>query len=104
MSHQDWNPVVLKKASPKKVVSAPKPKEEKEDGFTEAPRKFSKSFGQSLAQLRMSKEPKMTRKMLAQKLNVTESVVASLETGNENYNPELLSKLKRVLGNFDFKA
>ncbi len=103
MSHQDWSPVVLKKASPKKVSNNPKPKiEEKEDGFTEAPKKFSKVFGQKLAQLRAEKN--MNRKMLAQKLNVTESVITSLETGNENYKPDLLSKLKRVLGNFDFKA
>jgi ribosome-binding protein aMBF1 (putative translation factor) len=102
MSHQDWAPVVLKKVSPKKaVVQYSKPKEEKEDGFTEAPKKFGKPFGQKLAQLRAEKN--LNRKMLALKLNVTENVISSLENGNENYNPELLSKLKRVLGNFDFK-
>jgi len=103
MNHQDWSPVVLKKKSPvvHKPISNPK-KEEKEEGFQEPPRFFSKQFGQNLSQLRQKQN--LTRVMLAQKLNVKESVISSLENGTEVYNGQLLSKLKRVLGNFEFKA
>jgi len=97
MNHQDWTPVVLSKhKSPAKLVKNDKKEEKKEDdGFTAPPKKFSKMFGQQLSQLRQKQN--LTRTQLAQKLNVKESLISSIETGNENYNPLILSKLKRVL-------
>jgi ribosome-binding protein aMBF1 (putative translation factor) len=98
MECQDWKPIVLKKSSPIK----PKPKEFKEEkeedkGFTESPKMFDVSFGKKIERLRNQKG--MKRSDLANKLNVKENVIESLEKGKELYNGQFLHKLKKILGN-----
>ena len=99
MAFQDWEPVVLRK-NDKTKSSPPKPKPDEEDGLIKKPKLFSDvDFGKRVQSLRAAGG--MTRKQLAQKMMVRESVLENIEQGNgkEKYNGEIVKKLKQVLGN-----
>jgi len=97
MNHQDFKPVILYKNKPKPQVNNP-PKnviENKEnDGLVEVPKTFTKEFGKKLAGFRASSN--MTRKDLALKLNVKESIIGDIENGKQLYDGNLVHKLKRI--------
>lgn len=100
MQCQDWDPVVLRKADKSKPANAPKPKPDEEDGLIKKPKLFSDvDFGKRVQSLRAAEG--LTRKQLAQKMMVRESVLENIEQGNgkEKYNGEIVKKLKQILKN-----
>jgi len=108
MEHQDWTQVILKKTiTPDKkskviVSSSSKPIvpandaldfDEKKVGF------FTAAMGKKISSLRNEKG--WTQEQLAQKMNLPKKTITDLEQGGkEKYNGVLVSKLKKVLGNF----
>ena len=103
MSHQDWEPTVLKKTNSKPNSIKPKtdkPNVQEALDVSEPIKFFTPSMGKKIASLRT--EQKLTQEQLAQKLCISKQVIQSLEQGKEKYNGNLVSKLKRVLGNFDW--
>jgi len=105
MDSQDWKPVVLKKTpqTVKKQTSVEKNTISPTDSldFNEKPIEFfTLAMGRKIASLRSEK--KWTQEELAQKLCIPKKTIIDLEQGKEKYNGPLLSKLKRVLGNFSW--
>jgi DNA-binding XRE family transcriptional regulator len=106
MDGQDWNPVVLKKHTSKPISSAPKqnsahvlPNESLD--ISDTPIKyFTLAMGQKISSLRAEK--KWTQEELAKKLCIPKQTITLLEQGKEKYNGPLVSKLKKVLGNFSW--
>ena len=110
MDHQDWTPVVLKKSTStaKSTVprtsppasSVPPPNvaldmDEKKVEF------FTPAMGKKIAALRNSKN--WSQEELAKQLNLPKKTITDLEQGGkEKYNGPLVSKLKKVLGNFSW--
>lgn len=95
---QDWKPVVLKK---KLTDSEPKTKPLQKESldFNETPIEFfTLSMGRKIASLRSEK--KWTQEELAQKMCIPKKTIIDIEQGKEKYNGPLVSKLKKVLGNF----
>ena len=98
MDGQDWKQVVLTKTPKIVKVNPPSLAAVKdEDGLINKPKMFTPEFGRRIEQFRTAKG--MCRADLAQKLNVKTNVIENLEKGKELYNGNLLSKLKRILGN-----
>lgn len=101
MSHQDWTPVVIhkkKSSSPdggQVSKSISKPHTRVDDGEIVKPKYIDREFSQQVVKARVEK--KLTRKQLAQMLNITETVVADVETGNALHNGPLVDKLRRCL-------
>ena len=122
-SHQDWETVVFKK----RPNQAEAVKAAQRAGNTESVRKFDAGNRQNatsvnvhkLEQLEASDEKltlkmidskavdaikkkrcelKLTQKELANKAQVPETIIKSLENGKEQHNPQLLTKLQRALG------
>ena len=117
MEHQDWKPIVFSKKGSKSkskaktksttgstVVRRAKPSRthpkaaDEEIGHI---KRVDLSLGQSIQQARMEKG--WTQKALAQKINVKPQVIAQYEAGTAIPNPQLLSKIKRILGLFGRK-
>lgn len=99
-SHQDWEPVVLRKDDPSKA-SGPKraPGAKKLDNLLsedpDPPKKPDLEFRIKLAQARQA--VKWTQKDLAAKINEQVAVVQRLENGTELPSSAVLQKIKRVL-------
>ena len=55
-------------------------------------------YGKKVTQARTSKTPKMNQQQLAQQLNVKLDVVKSIENGTGNVNPQIASKIFKILG------
>jgi ribosome-binding protein aMBF1 (putative translation factor) len=96
MDHQDFKPVILIKNKPKPKNQNIFPKESKQDydGLVEVPKTFTKDFGKKLSSFRTTSN--MSRKDLALKLNLKESVISDIENGKQLYDGNLVHKLKRV--------
>ena len=123
MEHQDWTPIVIRRQDMKnkkmtlneaqqkglaietikKVQGGknntnkyvPTQKIEDEDGPTKI--KFvSTNIGQKIAQARAAKS--LSRKDLANRLNVKESVIADHENGKAVYNGQFLQRMAQILG------
>jgi putative transcription factor len=123
MSHQDWEPVVFKKRpNQSEAVKAAQ-----RSGNVESVKKTDGGNRQNVQQVNSYKldnidnsdeklslkmidskvvdaikkkrcELKITQKDLANKAQVPETVIKSLENGKEKHNPPLLTKIQRVLG------
>jgi len=106
MNHQDWSSVVIQKKKPEKAhvvsntsVSKPIiPPTEVLDMSEKKIEYFTVDMGRKIASLRALKS--WTQDELAQRMCIPKKTIADLERGNEKYNGPLVSKLKRVLGNF----
>ena len=123
MEHQDWTPIVIHRQDMKnkkmtvneaqqkglaietikKVQGGknntnkyvPNQKIEDEDGPTKI--KFvSTNIGQKISQARSAKS--LSRKDLANRLNVKESVIADHENGKAVYNGQFLQRMAQILG------
>jgi putative transcription factor len=123
MSHQDWEPVVFKKR-PNQTDAI---KSAQRSGNIESVKKTDGGNRQNIQQINGYKldnidnsdeklslkmidskavdaikkkrcELKLTQKDLANKAQVPETVIKSLENGKEKHNPPLLTKLQRALG------
>ena len=101
MMNQDWEPVVWKKTQDKKQHSTPStpstPVKEEEDKKLSY---FTVDMGKKIASLRNDK--KWTQEELAKKLCIPKKTIIDLEQGKEKYSGPLVSKLKKVLGNFSW--
>jgi len=62
------------------------------------PPKIDLSVGKAMAQARQAKEPAMSQKDLATKVNEKQSVINDYESGRAVPNQQLLTKLERALG------
>jgi putative transcription factor len=117
MSHQDWEPVVFKKSSTQQQRSGnvesikkadsgnrqnvPQGNTYKLDNIDSSETKLSLKMIDSRsveAVKRKRCDLKITQKELANKAQVPETVIKSLENGKEQHNPQLLTKLQRALG------
>lgn len=117
MSHQDWEPVVFKKSSTQQQRSGnvesikkadsgnrqnvPQGNTFKLDNIDSSEAKLSLKMIDSRsveAVKRKRCDLKITQKELANKAQVPETVIKSLENGKEQHNPQLLTKLQRALG------
>ena len=97
MDHQDWKPMVLKKDKPKgKQVQFIKPRGD----VTTLDEKPFKKIGHNfkLALQKTRQEKKMSQKELAQKLNVTQTVIAGYESGKVIPDGNLIDRMNRLLG------
>ena len=123
MSHQDWETVVFKKR-PNQTEAI---KAAQRSGNTESIKKTDGGNRQNVQQVNTYKldnidsseqklslkmidtkiveaikkkrcEMKLTQKDLANKAQVPETVIKSLENNKEQHNPQLLTKIQRVLG------
>ena len=102
MQHQDWNTAYLINSNVQKTKNLTGPKHsstpnfKKEllvDGDVPIIKYIDKSF--SLQLIKCRTDLKLTRKEVANKLNVNVNVIDECETGKLLYNPNLISKLKR---------
>jgi putative transcription factor len=117
MSHQDWEPVVFKKSSTQQQRSGnvesikkadsgnrqnvPQGNTYKLDNIDSSEAKLSLKMIDSRAVEAVKRKRcdlKITQKELANKAQVPETVIKSLENGKEQHNPQLLTKLQRALG------
>jgi transcriptional regulator with XRE-family HTH domain len=57
-------------------------------------------MGQKIASLRASKQ--LSQEQLAKQMCIPKKTIIDLEQGKEKYNGPLVSKLKKVLGNFSW--
>lgn len=123
VNEQDWTPVVFKKRLDKKTEI----KVAQRNGQIESIRRFDSNNKQTVnvqsnkiermvedsdqklvlkmidskavdAVKRRRAELKLNQKDLANKAQVPEQIIKSLEQGKEQHNPALLAKLQRVLG------
>lgn len=109
MDQQHWEPTVLRKnpqqqqkdssKSPPKRSSAPQPvvaldHDEKPIEY------FTIPMGKKIQSLRNEKG--WTQEELAKKLNIQKKTINDIEQGKEKYSGPLVSKLKKVLGNFSW--
>lgn len=119
-SGQDWKPVVFKKAAPKtdaeakrrglKTGAQAKTHHQANRGSTQDGQRLAKiareevgsharvgkATGKAITQARVAKG--MNQKALAQAINQKPEVVAQYEQGKAMPNPQVLSKMTRVLG------
>lgn len=108
MDQQHWEPTVLRKnpqqqkdssKSPPKRSSAPQPvvaldHDEKPIEY------FTIPMGKKIQSLRNEKG--WTQEELAKKLNIQKKTINDIEQGKEKYSGPMVSKLKKVLGNFSW--
>ena len=104
MEHQDFKVVVLRKnkeegkSTPSKqsgshFQSNQQAKLEKTDDVMK-PKMFTSEFGKKLASERVQKN--MSRKDIAMRLNVKESIIGDIENGKLLYDGAIVHKLKRL--------
>lgn len=97
---QDWKPVVLKKTV-KTAPPPPRPENNKlltklDGDDPTPPPAVSAQFRIKFQQARTAK--KMTQKMLANELKITENDIKHIEAGTFSPSPQVLAKINRVLG------
>lgn len=100
-SHQDWEPVVLKKHIQKKqqnnLPGSKLMKNLSEDGEIPQLKKMSKEQSNAIIAARNAKQ--LTQKDLANKLNFDISIIKDYESGNvNNFNKTIYNRIMRVLG------
>jgi ribosome-binding protein aMBF1 (putative translation factor) len=95
MDHQNWNITVLKKTQPVKHTHVMKPKTD----FTEETKlkKYPAELVKEIIKFRV--DNKMSRKEFAIKLNITDGVLAQIESKTGVYNCKLVDKFKRYVIN-----
>ena len=107
LNHQDWNTVIVrtnqskeegKKKASKKLSDAQQKdikllKQVEEDNLKhkKVPPEIRKLIQQKRGEL------KWTQKQLAQRCNFQVTIINDIETGKANYNPQHITKIKRIL-------
>ena len=103
---QDWTPVFIKSSNPSKVIPMKKEIVERKQQTTNI--KFDsndeitkikyvpKEISQQIISARIVK--KWTRKELAQKLNMKEDIIASIELGKAIYDGAQIARIKKSMG------
>ena len=107
LEHQDWKQVIInKKDSKAESVKVPSTKlsvkqqtdikllkqaDNDELKHKKVPPEIRKQIQQKRGSL------KWTQKELAQKVNLQVSIINDIETGKSNYNPQHITKIKRIL-------
>ena len=114
MEHQDWDTIYIKankelnKSNKKKLNSQDKKIELHKQTFSKMNKiekkiedgnlkheKISSDLGKIIQQKRLEKN--MTQKDLAQKINQPVKIINEIESGKANKNPQVVSKIKRIL-------
>lgn len=110
MQHQDWKAVLLKninivpKIVPKNIVKKedlprssinPSVKLDENDEVLKI-KYVSKDISQLVINGRIAK--KLTRKDLANKLNLKEDIITNIETGKAIHDGDQIARIKRILG------
>lgn len=96
MSHQDWDPVVLRKRIiPAQVVRPEVPRVVKEEIGTHD--KVSMSLAKTIQQARIARGFK-TQKDLANAVGVKVDIINGYESGKSIPDNNVMQKLRRVLG------
>lgn len=91
---QDWNTVVLKK--PKPQTFSPSPKEPKEPGEMEKVQHTSLELRKQIQAARTAR--KLSQAQLAQQINEKPNIIQAYESGKAVPSPQILQKLRRILG------
>jgi ribosome-binding protein aMBF1 (putative translation factor) len=108
MAHQDWNPVVFNStkhtSTEKKTVGSPyisaNKTAQKVEQIVEGDTKLSIKMMNSCAVKAIIKHrcaSKLSQKDLATKCCIAEAVIRNIEQGKEAHNPQLLTKIQKVL-------
>ena len=109
MEHQDWNTIYTRAS---KHIDKKEKKEKEKNTKTQQFSKINKiekkieegnlkhdktpaDLGKLIQQRRLSQN--MTQKDLAQKINVPVKTINELELGKAKHNPQVVSKIKRIL-------
>ena len=103
---QDWTPVFIKSSNPSKVIPMKKEiverkqqttniKLDSNDEITQI-KYVPKEISQQIISARIVK--KWTRKELAQKLNMKEDIIASIELGKAIYDGAQIARIKKSMG------
>ena len=103
---QDWTPVFIKSSNPSKVIPMKKEIIERKQQTTNIKldandeitriKYVTKEISQQIISARIVK--KWTRKELAQKLNMKEDIIASIELGKAIYNGAQIARIKKSMG------
>ena len=111
LEHQDWDPIYIRA---KKQIEQKDNKEKntKKQHFSKINKiekkieegnlkheKISAEFGKLVQQKRIEKN--MTQKDLAQKINIPVKIINEIECGKAKHNPQVVSKIKRILNIFN---
>jgi ribosome-binding protein aMBF1 (putative translation factor) len=105
LDHQDWKQVIIKKQGTKtesntetklsvtqqRDIKLLKQVENDELKHKKIPPEIRKQIQQRRGVL------KWTQKQLAQQVNLQVSIINDIETGKANYNPQHITKIKRIL-------
>jgi len=106
MDHQNWTPITLNKTNESNKLSVKKIVERKKNTTNSSIKlnendeiisikKIPKEISQLITNARVLK--KLTRKELANNLNLQECVITEIETQKAIYNGELIAKIKKYL-------
>lgn len=107
MNHQDWKPVIVKEKNEKEIKNIQeKPKTSNlssgvkinvnENGEEVIKiNKVTKEISNLIISARLIK--KLTRKQLANNLNLKEDIIVDIETGKAIYDGNLIAKIKKYL-------
>lgn len=104
MDHQDWIPTILNKTikpMEKEIVERKTQNTNTSIKLNEydeviAIKVVPKEIAQLITNARVAK--KLTRKVLANNLNLQESVITEIETGKAIYDGNMIAKIKKYLG------
>ena len=109
IQEQDWTPVYLKSHNPSKVIPIKKQIVERKQPTTKPSgikldtndeitqiKYVPKEISQQIITARIVK--KWTRKELAQKLNMKEEIIASIELGKAIYDGTQIARIKKCMG------
>jgi len=99
MEHQSWDPVALQKKVKTEKNAIPIQTHIPDDEDKKI-KWFTPAMGKKIQQLRMAKQ--LTQEQLARSIQVHTKIIIDIERGKELYSGMLVSKLKRVLGNFSW--
>lgn len=114
MEHQNWEETRISKSSKQTLSHAQKDQtiQKKPKSAASVPQEsldinekkiewFTPEMGKRIAALRLEK--KITQEELAKRMGMTKKTISDIEYGNkEKYQGAIVSKLKKVLGNFSW--
>jgi len=104
MEHQDWKAVVIKPAAPQLVKNIVEKKKininssvkiDENDEVIQI-KKVPREISQLITNARIAK--KLSRKDLANQLNLKQDIIDDIETGKAIYNGNQIAKIKKHLG------
>ena len=104
LDHQDWKTIIVKKPkenlkNSKKKISNNSQKiisvEKKAEEGDLKQKKITLELRQDIMKARTAKS--LTQKQLASSINLPQQVISDIESGKALYNPQHISKIKRLL-------